>query len=1156
MSAGVYTYTINVPPPCVNVSSTVTVAVQAPPDAGSDGSLTLCISSPASDLFTALGGSPDTGGTWSGPSAIAGGSFDPATMNAGDYTYTVAGISPCPADNAVVTVTVVAAPDAGTPGSITLCASDVAIDLFGELGGTPDAGGAWAGPSTVSGGQFDPATMSAGVYTYTINVPPPCVNVSSTVTVAVQAPPDAGSDGSLTLCISSPASDLFTALGGSPDTGGTWSGPSAITGGSFDPATMNAGDYTYTVAGISPCPADNAVVTVTVVAAPDAGTPGSITLCASDVAIDLFGELGGTPDAGGAWAGPSTVSGGQFDPATMSAGVYTYTINVPPPCVNVSSTVTVAVQAPPDAGSDGVLTLCISSPASDLFAALGGSPDPGGTWSGPSAVTGGQFDPATMNAGDYTYTVAGNSPCPADNAVATVTVSTEPDPGDDDILNLCAAGDPLDLFPVLGGADIGGSWTGPSGGSFNGTFIPGTSAAGNYTYTIPGAAPCPSVSAVLSVNVVSNADAGGDGSIALCSSADAISLFTRLQGTPDTGGDWLAPNGSPFSGTFNALSDATGMYTYVVIVPTPCVNDTAQVLVDVTLAVDAGIDSMITLCSSNAAIDLMSQLGGSPDEGGTWSGPGGTSSQTFYPASGTPGNYTYTVQGTAPCPNATANITIAVNRMPDAGTNGSLSLCPEAAATNMFASLGGAPDTGGTWTSPGGIPHSNMFDPATDLPGTYTYTVSGTAPCPDDHSTATVHIFFVPLPNAGSDAVSCTLGGQLNATGTWSTGQWSGASGTTITDNDSASTTISANAGGAYDFVWSTVSAEGCASADTVRITFTGAILPSTIVTETLCNGSCDGTASATAVGGNVDSTGYSYQWSAGTGGNTPLGTGFCAGNYSVTVLDTNGCAATSNFTIIEPVPLEIDLITTTDALCPGSCDGTILITDPEGTQYSMDNGSTSQTANLFTGICPGAYTVTMFNANGCSATGTAIIGSPEPVRAGFSVHPDTLFINDPTAAFTNTSSANATQFLWDFGDGTTSTEINPVHDFPMGNAEVYEVCLTAMTDNGCPDIHCVPLPVLELPSIFVPNAFTPDGDGRNDVFSVQGTGIIAHGFSFMIFNRWGERIFDTTDPTASWDGKLNGSLVKSDVYVWKVTAYFFNSIEPFEATGHVTLLK
>ncbi|MBK6411217.1 MAG: hypothetical protein IPF78_16325 [Flavobacteriales bacterium] len=103
------------------------------------------------------------------------------------------------------------------------------------------------------------------------------------------------------------------------------------------------------------------------VTTPDAGTPGSITLCASDAAIDLFGELGGTPDAGGAWTGPSAVTGGSFDPATMSAGDYTYTISVPLPCVNVSSTVTVAVQSPPDAGSDGALTLCISSPASNLF---------------------------------------------------------------------------------------------------------------------------------------------------------------------------------------------------------------------------------------------------------------------------------------------------------------------------------------------------------------------------------------------------------------------------------------------------------------------------------------------------------------------------------------------------------------------------------------------------------------------------------------------------------------------------------------------------------------------------------------------------------------------------------------------------------------------
>ncbi|MEO5583895.1 MAG: gliding motility-associated C-terminal domain-containing protein, partial [Flavobacteriales bacterium] len=594
----------------------------------------------------------------------------------------------------------------------------------------------------------------------------------------------------------------------------------------------------------------------------------------------------------------------------------------------------------------------------------------------------------------------------------------------------------------------------------------------------------------------------------------------------------------------------------VVAVPAPCVNDTSHVQVEVTLAVDAGIDSTITLCSSNGAIDLMSQLGGSPDEGGTWSGPGGVSSQTFYPGSGAPGNYTYTVQGTAPCPNATGTISISVNRMPDAGTDGSLSLCPEADPANMFASLGGSPDTGGSWTAPGGIAHGNIFDPAIDLPGAYTYTVSGMAPCPNDQSTATVHIYFVPVPNAGNDAVSCTLDGLLNATGVWGSGHWSGAAGTTIANIDSASTTISANAGGAYDFIWSTVSAQGCASSDTVRITFTDQITLTVETLETLCNGSCDGSANATAMGGNVIGGVYQYQWSGGPGGGTPWNIGFCAGSYTMTALDTNGCSGSIDFIITEPEPLVIDLITTTDALCPGSCDGTILITDPEGTDFSIDNGTTFQNADLFTGICPGVYTVTMLNANGCSAKGTAFIGSPPPVHAGFSVHPDTLFINDPTAAFTNVSSANATHFLWNFGDGTTSTATNPEHAFPMGTAEVYEVCLTAMTDNGCPDTYCVPLPILELPSIFVPNAFTPDGDGRNDVFSVQGNGIIAHGFSFMIFNRWGERIFDTTDPTASWDGKQNGAVVKSDVYVWKVTAFFFNTLEPFEATGHVTLLK
>ncbi|MBK8499173.1 MAG: hypothetical protein IPL52_10215, partial [Flavobacteriales bacterium] len=233
-------------------------------------------------------------------------------------------------------------------------------------------------------------------------MPPPCVNASSTVTIIEVVPPNAGTDGAITLCISSPATSLFAALGGA-QAGGSWSGPSPVVGGMFNPATMTAGVYTYTVNGTTPCPNDQSTVTVSVVAAPNAGTPGNATLCATDASNDLFAELGGTPDLGGAWSGPSPVIGGQYDPATMNPGVYTYTITVPPPCVNASSSVTIIEVAPPNAGTDGGITLCISSPATSLFAALGGA-QAGGSWSGPSPVVGGMFNPATMTAGVYTYT--------------------------------------------------------------------------------------------------------------------------------------------------------------------------------------------------------------------------------------------------------------------------------------------------------------------------------------------------------------------------------------------------------------------------------------------------------------------------------------------------------------------------------------------------------------------------------------------------------------------------------------------------------------------------------------------------------------------------------------------------------------------------------
>jgi len=1157
MSAGVYTYTIVVPPPCVNATSSVTVSIVQPPDPGEDGSLTVCVSSPSVALLDLLGGSPDAGGLWTGPSPVAGGTFSASNMVSGPYTYTVNGAVPCAAEAAIIDVTVVASPDPGGPGFLTACASDAPTDLFTLIEGSPDVGGSWSAPNgTAVIGTFDPSSDALGAYTYTINVPPPCISVSTTVTVDVVQPPIAGVDAALTLCISSPSTLLLPLLGPTAEPGGAWSGPLGATSGEFDPANDQAGHYYYTVDGVSPCPADIATVTVTVVTTPDPGTNGTTTLCANDAAIDLFTALNGTPDVGGTWTAPNgALFAGPLDPSVAAAGVYTYMIDAPPPCASVSATVDVSIVQPPDAGSNGAITVCESGAAVDLFNILQGTPHLGGSWTNSaSASWSGNFDPAVDVAGTYTYRVDGTTPCAAATASVTVSTTQGPNAGDDAILNLCTAGSPVDVFPSLGGAALGGTWSGPNGTSFNGTFTPGTDPSGDHVYTVVGTAPCPSASATITVNQLSDPDAGGDGTLTLCSSHGPFDPYIALQGTPDAGGLWIDPNGIQVTDQLNAGTTLSGTYMYVLTVPLPCVNDTARVAITIVPAVDPGSDGTITLCSNSDAVDLFGELGGAPDLGGTWNGPNGAGSGIFTPGQNGPGSYTYSLQGSAPCPNVSAVVIVAVEALPNAGTDGSMTVCPEAPIVDLFSLLGGTPDTGGSWTAPDGSACDAHFDPEVDPTGNYTYTVFGITACPDANASSTVAVYVVPTPNAGPDQVVCSLSTEFNATGTWASGYWSGPSSVTIPEPAVATSPAKATAGGVYMFIWNVITSNGCAARDTVNIVFTDPIVPLSQITDAICHASCDGTASITATGGNIGTEGYTYQWSNGLAGNVPFAEEICAGTYTVAVVDTNGCSAPSSFTIGQPIPLVIDAVTTTTETCPGSCDGTLTISDAEGVSFSI--GAVQQASNEFTSLCGGSYSVVMLDAQGCSANAIGMVPSPAPVIANFVFAPDTVFIDDPQVYFGNASTQNALTFTWDFGGLGSSTGSSPTYRFPDDEGSIYTVCLTAYDINGCSDDFCLPIPVFDLLTVSVPNAFTPNGDGINDDFLPIFNLPWVVDYKFMVFNRWGEQIFGTDQPGKPWKGDYSDVVSKEEVYVWKLICRDQLSGDRIERIGHVTLLK
>lgn len=183
---------------------------------------------------------------------------------------------------------------------------------------------------------------------------------------------------------------------------------------------------------------------------------------------------------------------------------------------------------------------------------------------------------------------------------------------------------------------------------------------------------------------------------------------------------------------------------------------------------------------------------------------------------------------------------------------------------------------------------------------------------------------------------------------------------------------------------------------------------------------------------------------------------------------------------------------------------------------------------------------------------------------ARFSAKPLSVFIPDQPVVFTNESSSIATNFTWDFGDGEGSGEKNPVHYYTA--AGEYKVVLVAHSVFGCSDTFALSENVmaLEESTIQMPNAFTPNPTGSpgtvfdprdtsNDIFHPNVKG--AEKYTFSIYSRWGELLFETRSPAEGWDGYYKGKICTPDVYVWKVTATFIDG-KTINQTGDVLLLR
>ncbi|HAP02229.1 MAG TPA: hypothetical protein DCQ93_09930 [Bacteroidetes bacterium] len=227
-------------------------------------------------------------------------------------------------------------------------------------------------------------------------------------------------------------------------------------------------------------------------------------------------------------------------------------------------------------------------------------------------------------------------------------------------------------------------------------------------------------------------------------------------------------------------------------------------------------------------------------------------------------------------------------------------------------------------------------------------------------------------------------------------------------------------------------------------------------------------------------------------------------------------------------------------------------------TSVTWDFGDQSATSNqlnpthIYT--APGDYTVivTAQNPIACNGQDTAVchvhIFDPPPVP-DFTPIPDVIMLFE--SIYFDNHTVGATNYWWNFGDGGNSSEYSPSHQYSDGGD--FDVCLLVNTSTPCPDSVCKKITVLLPQAVGVPNAFSPSSNGPNNILYVEGQGITD--FIFKVFNRWGEKVFETNDLAIGWDGIYNGKPQDMDVYVWELNALMEDGTRVIKS-GNVTLLR
>jgi len=643
------------------------------------------------------------------------------------------------------------------------------------------------------------------------------------------------------------------------------------------------------------------------------------------------------------------------------------------------------------------------------------------------------------------------------------------------------------------------------------------------------------------VVVTTNYSAGNNvsichgGSVALNASGG-----TNYQWSPSTGLNNPAihnPVASPV---------ATTTYTVSISDNIGC-SGTASVIVTVdNLVAFAGNDT--TICPGGQA-----QLIASGGLNYQWAAHSSLSQTNIYNPVATPTTtttYTVTVSDNTGCED-TDEVVVFLHPAPQADAGQDSYICQ---GNSVSLSAGGGVDY--QWQHHAALDNPNIPNP-TATPNqttTFTVTVTDNNGCTDTDS---VTVFIqTATAQVSNDTTICQGGSVQLIAGGGNAYLWLPA----YSLDDSLSSQPIAQPDSTTTYTVEVTDTVGCVATASVTVTVVQAITAGFSVSG-LCEGdSTYFTDNSTDVLGNIST----WDWNFGNG-NSASGSPVPShmynqtGSYNVSLYVENnfGCSDTISKTIVINEKPHIAFT----AHPSNGCVPMVVSFDNQSTnsvsyQWLFGTGTTSNMENpQHTYFTAGTYNVVLTgtSADNCSGFATQTISLYNSPQASFNATP--AIGNTATPVSFNNTSNGGNSWLWNFGDGGSSTEQNPTHSY--SSPGTYQVELYVQNIYNCTDTAIREVVIEDNMTFFMPNAFKPNGNGLNDTFGPKGIGLNNEYFEMYIYDRWGKQQFYTNDFNKHWDGRsARGNLCPPGVYTWVVYFKTHSGVEhKYRFTGTVTLL-